>query len=135
MIEGKKYIEIVKQFYSFLETEFSFKKVNEAINGNVFYDVEYKNRERIVSISYENIEGHLEIVVFILQNGKLPDYDDKTKTLHLSQLKAQVLSMVDKSEISLNNEYFIMFSANNELERKLLKGAKELRLCLKHIPV
>ena len=37
MIEGKEYIKIVKQFYSFLETEFGFKIVNETINGNAFY--------------------------------------------------------------------------------------------------
>ena len=67
-----------------------------------------------------------------MQNGELPDYDDKTKTLHLNQLNAQVLSSIDRTEISLNNEYFLKFNPNNKLEKKLLKSAKELRLCLKH---
>ncbi|MBY0481793.1 MAG: hypothetical protein K2Q21_10580 [Chitinophagaceae bacterium] len=132
MIEGKKYIEVVKLFYSFLETDFGFSKVNETINGNAFYDVEFKNIEKVVSISYENIEDYLQVIVFILHNGDMPEYDDKTKTLHLNQLNEKILSKVDKGEISLNNEYFVKFNPKDELEKRLLKSAKELRLCLRH---
>jgi len=85
-----------------------------------------------VSISYENIEDYLLVIIFLLQNGKLPDYDDKTKTLHLNKINAQILSRIDKNEISLNNEYFDKFNPKYELKKKLLKSAKELRLCLKH---
>jgi hypothetical protein len=133
MIEGKEYIEAVKSFYSFLEPEFGFRKVNETINGNVFYDVEFKGREMVVSVSYENIEDHLEVIVFKLQNGNLPDYDDKTKTLHLKQLNRLVMVKASKEEINLNAECFTKYTPKNEIERKLLKEAKELRLCLKHL--
>jgi hypothetical protein len=132
MIEGKRYIEVVKQFYSFLETEFGYKKLNETINGNAFYDVEFKNKEKIVSISYENIEDHLEVIVFILQNGKMPDYDDKTKTLHLKHLNKLIIEKENKEVINLNTEYFAKYNAKNEIEQHILKAAKELRLCLKH---
>ncbi|WP_437922465.1 hypothetical protein [Sphingobacterium sp. LRF_L2] len=132
MIEGEEYIEVVKEFYSFLETDFGFSKVNETINGNAFYDVEFRDKERIISISYENIEDHLEVIVFMLQNGKMPDYDDKTKTLHLKQLNRLVMAKASKEEIHLNAAYFAKYNAKNEIERKLLKEAKELRLCLKH---
>lgn len=132
MIQGNEYIEAVKLFYSFLETEFNLRKVNKVINGNAFYDVEFKDKGRAVSISYENIEDHLEVIVFILENGNLPDYDDKTKTLHLKQLNRLVMPKAGKEEISLNAEYFSQYAPKNEIERKLLKEAKELRLCLKH---
>lgn len=132
MIEGNQYIEIVEAYFCFLITEFGFKISEEKIRGNAFYDVQYKDEKRIVSISYENIEDYLLVIVFLLQNGELPDYDDKTKTLHLNKLNIEVLSRVDKSEINLNNEHFLKFRARNELERKLLKSAKELRLCLKY---
>ncbi len=132
MIEGKKYLEIVRQFYSFLETEFDFKKVNETINGNVFYDVEFKNKEKVVSISYENIEDHLEVIVFMLQDGKMPNYDDKTKTLHLKQLNRLIMAKVNKEDINFNAEYFVNYNAKDKIERKLLKEAKDLRLCLNH---
>lgn len=132
MIEGEKYIEVVKQFYSFLETDFGFSKVSETINGNAFYEVEFRDRERIISISYENTADHLEVIVFMLQNGKMPDYDDKTKTLHLKQLNRLVMVKAGKEEINLNTACFARYNAKNEIERKLLKEAKELRLCLKH---
>ena len=132
MIEGKEYIKVVKQFYSFLETDFGFSEVNETMNGNAFYDVEFRNKERIISITYENIKDHLEVIVFMLQNGKMPDYDDKTKTLHLKQLNGLVISKASKEEIDLNAEYFAKYNPKNEIERKLIKETKELRLCLKH---
>lgn len=37
MVEGLEYIEIVKLYYSFLESEFGFIKSNKTINGNDFY--------------------------------------------------------------------------------------------------
>jgi hypothetical protein len=132
MVEDLEYIETVKLYYSFLETEFGFRKTNETVNGNAFYDVEFTDNERIISVSYENIEDHLEVIVFMLQNGKMPNYDDKTKTLHLKQLNRLVMTKASKEEINLNAEYFTNYKAKNELERKLLKEAKELRLCLKH---
>lgn len=132
MIEGEDYIKVVKQFYSFLETDFGFSRESETINGNAFYDVEFKDKKRIISISYENTEDHLEVIVFMLQDGKMPDYDNKTKTLHLRQLNRLIIEKVRKGEISLNAEYFVKYDAKNEIEQKLLKEAKELRLCLKH---
>ena len=130
MIEDLECIETVKLYYSFLETEFGFSKINETINGNAFYDVEFINKETIISISYENIEDHLEVIVFMLQNGKMPDYDDKTKTLHLKQLNKLTMAQTSKEEINLNAKYFANYNSKNELERKLLKEAKELRLYL-----
>lgn len=134
MIDGKEYIRVVELFYSFLVSEFGFSKVNEAINGNAFYDIQFKGKENktVVSISYENIEDHLEVIVFILQNGEIPDYDDKTKTLHLKQLNRLIMARASDEELNLNAACFIKYNAKNEIEQKLLKEAKELRLCLKH---
>ncbi|RXK81424.1 hypothetical protein [Filimonas effusa] len=131
-MKANQYIKTVEAYYIFLVTEFGFDVSGEKIRGNAFYDVQYKDGKRIVSISYENIEDYFLITIFLLQNGEMPDYDDKTKTLHLNKLNAQILSVVDKSEISLNNECFFNFSPQDMLEKKLLKGARELRLCLRH---
>ncbi|MGF7231948.1 hypothetical protein [Arachidicoccus sp.] len=132
MIDGNKYIEVVKIYFHFLITEFGFKVSEEINNGNFFYRLRYINKIKAVTVSYENIENYLSIFISILQNGELPDYDDKTKTLHLNKLNIQILSSIDKSEVQLNNDCFAKFNPKNELERKLLKSAKELRLCLKH---
>lgn len=132
MIDGKKYIETVKLFFSFLVTEFGFNLIKEIENGNAFYDVEYGDAKRVISISYENIENYLQLIIFKLKNGKLPNYDDKTHTLHLSEINKSILQRVDKKELDENNTLFDNFKTNNSLERKLLKSAKELRLGLKY---
>ncbi len=132
MLEGNQFVETVEDYFAFLEAEFNFNVSDEKILGNTFYDVKYKDEARIVSVSYENIEDYLLVIIFILLNGELPDYDDKTKTLHLSQLNATILSRVDKNKIYSNTEYFLRFSPKNELERELLKSAKELRMYLKY---
>ncbi|MCB9311114.1 MAG: hypothetical protein H6567_13750 [Lewinellaceae bacterium] len=132
MIEGEKYIEDVKAYFNYLITEFGFRISNEKIRGNAFYDLQYSDGNCIVSVSYENIEDYLQVIIFMLQNGELPDYDDKSKTLLLNMLNAQVMSSVKRDEISLNNEYFVKFTPKTEIEKLLLKSAKELRLCLKH---
>jgi len=132
MIDGKKYIEIVKLFFSFLITEFGFNQTKEIENGNAFYDVEYRDAKRAISVSYENIEDYLQVIVFKLKNGQLPDYDDKTHTLHLSELNKAILPQIDKKEVEKNNALFDMFETKDSLERKLLKSAKELRFSLNH---
>ena len=106
--------------------------IDEKVIGNFFYDVQFSNNVKIVSISYENAEDYFQVIVFMLQNGKLPNYDDKTKTLHLNKLNQEILSKIDKREVSLNSQYFSKFNPINELEKRLLKAAKELRLCLEH---
>jgi hypothetical protein len=103
MVEDFEFIETVKCYYSFLETEFGIIKINETINGNAFYDVEFGDKEKIISISYENIEDQLEVIVFLLQNGNLPDYDDKTKTLHLKLLNKLVMAKVRKKSALTQN--------------------------------
>jgi len=132
MIDSSEYIKDVNDYFGFLITEFNFKLLEEKVRGNAFCDIQYKDNSRVISISYENIENYLLVTVFMLQNGEIPDYDDKTKTLHLKQLNRLVIAKVSKEDINLNAEYFAKYNAKNELERKLLKEAKELRLCLKN---
>ena len=132
MIEEKTYIKAVELYYSFLETEFGFIRVNVTVVGNAFYDIEYRDKEMLVSISYENMEDHLEVIVFLLQNGKMPTYNDKTKTLHLKHLNNLVLAKVKNEEIELNAKYFAKYKPQNVIEKKLLKEAKKLRICLKY---
>lgn len=134
MIEGEIYIEDVKAYFDYLITEFGFRISDVKIRGNAFYDLLYSDGSRIISVSYENLEDYLQVVVYMLQNGALPNYDDKSKTLHLNKLNTQVMSIVDRNEIAFNNEHFAKFSPKSEIEKQLLKSAKELRLCLKHYP-
>lgn len=132
MIDEGKFVEIVKSYFLFLCIEFGFEPPKEKIVGNAFYDLERKGRNKIISISYENISDYFQVIVFLLEDEDLPNYDDKTKTLHLNRLNAEVLSSASKIEIQVNNEYFSNFITQDDFERKVLQAAKELRLCLRH---
>jgi hypothetical protein len=133
MISGIDYVQRVGEYFSFLVEDFDFGQLSEKINGNAFYDIRYKTEELLVSISYENIEDYFQVIVYLLQDGELPDYDDKSKTLHLNLLTTTIITTLDKNEINRNNDYFKNLKANTDFERKLLKSAKDLRLCLMHL--
>ena len=131
MVEGPEYVQAVRTMFSFLSEEYGLTDTSEKIRGNVFYDVQYQTPSKVISISYENIEDYLQVIVFKLKNGKLPDYDDKTQTLHLNALNKIAFSKASKTDIELNNQYFNHYiKADTAFERKLLKSAKDLRLAM-----
>lgn len=79
MIEGSEYIEKIKHYFNFLIAEFGYKISDQKIRGNSFYDVQYRDELRVVSVSYENIEDYFLVIIFILENGELPHFDDKRR--------------------------------------------------------
>ena len=135
IMTGKHFVGLVSQFFHFLVEELDFICFSETVREGLYYEVQYKNRDRIVSVSYENVEDYLQTIVFALESGRLPDYDDKTKTLHLNALSALVFPLLTGKEIYENNIRFNQFVATSDMERRLLKSAKELRLCLYHSDV
>jgi len=46
MNDAKKYIETVKEYYSFLITECDLSIINEKIRGNAFYDIQYGDKTK-----------------------------------------------------------------------------------------
>ncbi|MCW3072987.1 MAG: hypothetical protein JWP69_56 [Flaviaesturariibacter sp.] len=133
MIGGDDYIETVKKYFAFLAAEFNMTNITEKVRGNIFYDVKYTDKSKIISISYENVENYLQAIVFKLRNGDMPNYDDKTSTLHLNALTKIAFSKATKEAIELNNKFFNSFKPNDDFERKLLKSAKDLRLSMQMI--
>ena len=132
MINGNQYIITVEKYFSFLISEYNMSIIDKKIRGNSFYEVQYGDPQKIISISYENIESYFQVIIFKLQDGQLPGYDDKTKTLHLDKLNKTVFSIVDKKEIVSNSNIFEKFQAINKTEKLLLKSAIELRMCLRN---
>jgi hypothetical protein len=132
MIDADRYSDFVKRTFSFLETEFNMMFGDFIKNGNVFYDVQYRDREKIISISLETIENYFQVILFKLDNGEMPDYDDKRKTIPLNKLNEDILKTLEKSEFSDNNEHFREFETKDKTEEIILKSARDLRLCLKH---
>ena len=64
MVEGTAYVQAVRKIFSFLSEEFGITETNEKIRGNAFYDVQYQTPSKVISISYENIEDYLQVIIF-----------------------------------------------------------------------
>ena len=132
MITAHAYVEAVRAYFAFLVSEFAFAPSEETASGTVFYDLRYRSATQVVSISYENIEDYLLVIVYQLVNQQLPGYDDKRHTLHLNVLNQAVKMIASPADWQENQYHFRQLRAEGAVERKLLKSAKELRLCLTH---
>jgi len=135
MISGAEFIKTAKFLFSFLENELGFVFSSEKNNENLYYELRYSHPKYVVSIAYENIEDYFQIVIFRLMNAKLPDYDNKEFTLHLNKLNAIIFPHLTKENFASNDQYFKEFQYQDPTKQKLLKGARELRLCLKYVSV
>jgi len=132
MINASAYVKAVKECFAFLVSEFAFTPSEETTREAVFYDMQYRNATQVVSISYENIEDYLLVIVYRLVNQQLPNYDDKRHTLHLNVLNHALEAVAGPADWKENQHHFGCFKAEGVVERKLLKSAQELRLCLMH---
>ncbi len=132
MIDAPAYLQAVKTYFSFLATDFTYTLSQEVTRGNVFYDVQYRNLNHVISISYENLEDYLQVIVFELVNQQLPKYDDKRYTLHLRALNQAVIGHLSPADRAANKRHFQGLQPQTVLERQLLKSAQELRLGLVH---
>lgn len=103
------------------------------INGNAFYDIQFRDNDNVVSVSLENIENYFQVILFKLDHGQLPDYDDKTRTIHLGELNRQFLTALDKKEFEKNDRQFDHIRTDDKIEQQILESAKDLRLCFKQM--
>lgn len=132
MIAAQTYLEAAKAYFAFLIPEFAFTLSKETARDAVFYELQYRNPAQIISISYENLENYLQVIVFQLVNQQLPSYDDPRRTLHLNALNQALGALVGPANWKENQRHFRQFKPEGNVERQLLKSAKELRLCLTH---
>ncbi len=132
MIRGLEFIELTRKNNRFLVDEFDFIEFNVTNREGLFYDIEYKKDGLLISISHENRDDYLQVILFRLIDGKKPEYDDTQMTIHLEKLNNMLLKPLNSNDFKENEFYFASLNASSNVERKLLKAAKELRICLKH---
>jgi hypothetical protein len=114
-------------------TEYAMTLEKGKINGNAFYDIQFRNKDNVISVSLENIENYFQVILFKLDNGRLPDYDDKVRTIHLTELNKKFLTTLDKNEFDDNDRHFGDIVTTDQTEKQILKSAKDLRLCLRQM--
>ena len=133
MVTDNEYFEKVETYFKFLVNEFKFKVESKTFNGNVFFDIEYKSKNILISISYENIEDFLEIIIFPNSANNNISFKGSNENFRLSQLRNDLLTKIKNSDFEKNNKFFIKFKTKNNFERNLLKSAKDLRICLNNL--
>lgn len=130
MIDGNEFILLVKKYFNFLNSEFDYEISKEIIWGFGFYDLQFQNKLKIISISYENTTNYFQVIIYSLNDGTVSKVEDETNTIHLNKVNFKLSISSDNQELMLNNNFFAKYSYNNEFERNLLKSAKKLRLFL-----
>lgn len=133
MILRLDFERVVLSYFNFLIREFNYNLKKVSQNGNMFYELSYERYDNIISVSYECYQDFLVINLYVLKNGSMPDYDDNKFSYRLHDLNKILFSFISKNEIMENNNLFSNYETENEFEIELLKSAKELRLCVKHI--
>jgi MoxR-like ATPase len=73
----------------------------------------------------------LSIYVFERTEAGLSAIDDSARTLTLAALNARYAATVGRDERHGNEKFFAWFNPRSEVERRLLKAAKELRLAMR----
>jgi hypothetical protein len=133
MIDSDKFQNLVKRTFSFLVTEYGMTLDKEEINGSAFYNTQFRDKDKVVSVSLENIENYFQVILFKLDKGQLPHYDDKVRTIHLTELNKEFLTTLKTKEFADNDGHFGDIMTEDKTEKQILKSAKDLRLCLRQM--
>lgn len=132
VLNEDEYFLIIEKQFLYLVDEFNYKIINKKSGISFLYDVNFQTSNSMISVSYDRRDNNLQVILFILKDGHLPDYDDKEHTIHLEKLNNKIIPYLNKEEISDNNDFFRNIKPLNHFEKILLKLAKELRLCMKN---
>lgn len=133
VLSGDEFISLVHRYFEFLVTEFDYKVLKKTNRKNLFYDVECQNNDSVISISYENRENYLQVIVFTIKDGVVSKYDDKELTQKLGELNRKILPLLNPADFEENESAFASILPRNETEKSLFKVAKELRLCMTNL--
>lgn len=132
-INEEQYFGVVTAYFSFLVTELGFNLSREYTNSSFFMMAEYRRGiELLVSIPYEQGNDYLDIMIFRLDNGREPHYDDLSRNLQLRRITDEILAGVSRNEKVANSKLFSQFHAGTDIEKRLLNAAKAMRLASLH---
>ena len=127
MITREGYYYVVRKYFSFLVEKYDFFEQKTKSQNTLLYDIEYADKDMIISISYEIMGEGVNIVIFKILDGIRSDYDDYENTIHLNRImkssqKEEVIKQFKASKPLF--EHFGKPESNFETE--LLKKAELL---------
>jgi hypothetical protein len=96
------------------------------------YCATFLRSDRAIVVSYEPGDDYLLIALPTVVNGIQSDLDNRESSPRLSDLAGRAMSNASAAQLQANAAYFAGRHADRPLSRKLLKAAKDLRICLLH---
>ncbi len=127
MITREEYINAVRKYFSFLVERYDFLEVEKKSKNSMLYDVEYTNKNLIISISYEIMGEGVNIDIFKILNDKRSDYDDYVNTIHLNRIMKSSQNEEIVEQLKVCKSLFEHFGKpESTFEEELLKKAELL---------
>jgi len=120
-MENFEFIEYVKKEFNFLITEFDFK-IEKEIKDQLVYGVLYKNTSKAIQVYYEVLDQLSFVMIFRLNNGELPAWDDTANAVPLHKISDFVSTVyeIDKSVLppAFDRDTYKKNSVLNDLNKK-----------------
>jgi hypothetical protein len=128
-MNGISFSALLRSAFQPFLNELGFVMEAPLISGR-YYRSSFIGERNVVSVSYEPGDEAVIVAVFSKCGSEVSDFDDRSKTLLLSDLNRRYQSQVTESERLQNDLAFQCILVEDQAERVLLKAAKELRLLL-----
>lgn len=128
-MDGNGFLKIIRTAFQPFLLPMGFSAKAPSVNGR-FYEATFEGTESVISVAFEPGENYFNVYIFGLEAGRLSDIDDRESTRRLSDLNSRYQHEVTPRERVDNENFFQQVIANDNAEKMLLKGAKDLRLIL-----
>ncbi len=73
MFNKDEYFSIIEKQFMFLLDEFEYQVINEKSKISFLYNVNFQKSNSMISVSFDIRENYLQVILFILKDGHLPD--------------------------------------------------------------
>lgn len=124
MINREEYYNAVKKYFGFLVERYDFLVLDKKSQNTMLYDVEYTDKNHIISISYEIMGEGVNIVIFKILNNQRSDYDDYANTIHLNRIMESSQREDIIKHLKVSKSLFEHFgNPESKVEEELLKKA------------
>lgn len=126
---SQKFVQIINEFFVPFLHDMGFRLDSIEVNGR-FYLARFKGSNHLLNVCFEPGEDYLSAQMST--NGKdiFKVLDDPKFSPKVSELNRRFMGAVTNLEFEANNRFFESATADDPLDRKLIKIARDLRLVL-----
>lgn len=128
-MNGPSFEKLVNSIFSPFLKELGFVFRPALVSGR-YYRSSFVSLRHTLLVTFEPGEERADVMLLSNEQDDLHSIDDLSKTPRLSDLNARYMRQVTASERAENEAHFEQLGPYDDMERGLLKYAKDLRLVL-----